>query len=50
MPTRTFSSEVISLNSRMFWNVRPMPRFVIACGGLPPTYSPSKITSPLVGL
>ena len=35
MPTSTFSSAVMFWNRRMFWNVRPMPRCVIACGGLP---------------
>ena len=35
MPTSTFSSAVICENSRMFWNVRPIPSFVIACGGWP---------------
>ena len=35
MPTSTFSSAVMFWNSRMFWNVRPMPRCVILCGGLP---------------
>ena len=33
MPTRTFSSADICWKRRMFWNVRPMPRSVIACGG-----------------
>ena len=37
MPTSTFSSAVICANSRMFWNVRPMPSSTIACGGLPTT-------------
>jgi hypothetical protein len=36
-------------NSRMFWNVRPTPRAVIACGGLPVTSSPSSRTDPAVG-
>src|SRR5215212_2749232 len=34
----------------MFWNVRPIPRSVIACGGLPVTSSPSKTMRPAVGL
>ncbi len=50
MPTRTFSSAVMSWNSRMFWNVRPMPRSVTACGGLPVMSVPSKTTVPCVGL
>ncbi len=29
VPTTTFSSAVMSLNSRMFWNVRAMPSRVI---------------------
>ncbi len=28
-------------NNRMFWNVRPMPSFVIVCGGRSPISSPS---------
>ena len=50
MPTSTFSSAVMFWNRRMFWNVRPTPRSVIACGGLPVTSSPSKTTRPAVGL
>ena len=50
IPTRTFSSIVMSAKSLMFWNVRPTPRAVIACGGLPVTSSPRKITFPEVGL
>ena len=50
MPTSTFSSAVICGKRRMFWNVRPMPAFVIACGGLPVTSSPSKRMRPAVGL
>ena len=50
MPTSTFSSAVICGNRRMFWNVRPMPSFVIACGGLPVTSAPSNKSWPDVGL
>ena len=32
--TMTFSSAVIRLNSRMFWNVRAMPTLAILCGGI----------------
>ena len=49
MPTITFSSAVIWAKRRMFWNVRPIPSAVIACGGLPTTSTPSKITEPDVG-
>ncbi len=35
---------------RMFWNVRPIPRAVTACGGLAVTSSPSKTICPAVGL
>ena len=41
MPTSTFSSAVISLKSRMFWKVRPIPSAVIAWGGLPVMSWPS---------
>ena len=34
MPTSTFSSAVMFWKRRMFWNVRPTPRSVTACGGL----------------
>ncbi len=34
-PTITFSSVVISLNSRMFWKVRAMPSFVTLEGSMP---------------
>ncbi len=34
----------------MFWNVRPMPRFVIVCGGGPTDLLPSKRIAPAVGL
>ena len=36
--------------SRMFWNVRPIPSSVIACGGLSLTSTPSKTICPPVGL
>ena len=50
LPTRTFSSAVMFWNRRMFWKVRPTPRWVIACGGFPVTSSPSKTMRPAVGL
>ena len=50
MPTRTFSSAVIWANRRMFWNVRPMPSSVIACGGRLLTSTPSNTIEPEVGL
>ena len=50
IPTSTFSSAVMFWNRRMFWNVRPMPRSVIACGGIPVTSSPSNTIRPDVGL
>ena len=50
MPTRTFSSAVMYSNSRMFWNVRPTPSFVIAWGGWPVTSCPSNSIRPAVGL
>ncbi len=50
MPTSTFSIALICENSRMFWNVRPMPRAVIACGGMLTTSVPSNTIEPEVGL
>ena len=50
IPTSTFSRAVMFWKSRMFWKVRPTPRSVIACGGLPVTSSPSKTIRPAVGL
>jgi len=50
MPTSTFSRAVMFWNRRMFWKVRPMPRSVIACGGMPVTSSPSNTIRPAVGL
>ena len=50
MPTSVFSSAVMFWKSRMFWNVRPMPRSVITCGGLAVTSWPSKTIRPAVGL
>ena len=40
MPTSTFSSAVICAKRRMFWNVRPIPSAVIACGGMPGDLGP----------
>ncbi len=50
IPTSTFSSAVMFWKRRMFWNVRPIPRFVNACGGFPVMSSPLKCTRPAVGL
>ncbi len=50
MPTSTFSTAVIWANSRMFWNVRPMPSAVIAWGGRSTTSTPSNRIDPDVGL
>ena len=49
MPTITFSSSVISLKMRMFWNVRAMPLRVIWCGLRPSSVAPSSVMSPVVG-
>ena len=49
VPTTTFSSAVISPQSRMFWNVLAMPRRVIWCRLILPSGAPSKITVPDVG-
>ena len=49
MPTSTFSTAVICANSRMFWNVRPIPSATIACGGFPTTSVPSNTIDPDVG-
>ena len=48
-PTRTFSSAVIEGNSRMFWNVRAMPIWVISNRFLRMIDSPWNRMSPLVG-
>ena len=48
-PTITFSSAVISGNSRMFWKVRAMPSSVIWCASARPASAPSKRTCPAVG-
>ena len=50
MPTWTFSSALICEKSLMFWNVRPMPSFVIVCGGRNEISVPSKTIEPEVGL
>ena len=47
-PTMTFSSAVIDLNSRMFWNVRAMPSLVIWWRLNLPRVVPSKRIAPLV--
>ena len=46
MPTITFSSELIVWNSRMFWNVRPIPSSVTLCGGSPAISVPSNVDLP----
>src|SRR5215468_1702608 len=48
-PTMTFSSAVISGNSRMFWKVRAMPMRVISCFLRPVTTCPRKRIWPAVG-
>ena len=45
----TFSAAVIVENSRMFWNVRAMPSFMIVSGRPPVTLRPSKTIWPSVG-
>src|SRR3569833_1316184 len=50
VPTMTFSSAVISGNSRMFWNVRAIPSRLIWCGLHPTIRCPSNVTLPDVGL
>ena len=51
IPTSTFSTALICENRRMFWNVRPMPSAVIACGGRSSTTSvPSNTIEPEVGV
>ena len=47
--TITFSLTVMFRKSRSVWNVRPTPRFAIACGGSPTSDSPSSRMSPVVG-
>src|SRR5437763_2004543 len=48
-PTMTFSSAVIALKSRMFWNVRAIPAFVTWWGLRPTIGLPSSRISPEVG-
>ncbi len=43
-PTSTLSSTDSSANGSTCWNVRPMPRRLIACAGAPDTRSPSSRT------
>ena len=50
MATITFSSAVIRLNSRMFWNVRARPMAARACGLTPVMSLPSRNTVPDVTL
>ena len=49
VPTMTFSSAVISPNSRMFWKVRAMPLRVIWWRLILPSGAPSKVTDPELG-
>ena len=49
VPTTTFSSAVISLKSRMFWNVRAMPSCVMACREALANGLPSSSTWPELG-
>ena len=46
----TFSSAVMFWKSRMFWNVRAIPRRVMRCGGRPEITVPSNTMRPDVGL
>ena len=48
--TLTFSSALMVLNRRMFWNVRATPSAVILSGRLPVMSRPSNDTRPAVGL
>ena len=50
IPTITFSIAVMFANSRMFWNVRPIPCSVATCGGLPVMSASAKTTRPALGL
>src|SRR6266487_1007450 len=45
-PTRTLSNTESSANGSTCWNVRPMPRRLIACAGSPDTDKPSNSTRP----
>src|SRR5829696_5316572 len=45
----TFSSTVISRNSRVIWKVRPSPRWARCQGGFPSIRRPSNQTSPACG-
>ncbi len=49
MATMTFSSAVMRLNSRMFWNVRASPAAARMCGLVSVMSTPSKYTAPSVG-
>ena len=49
-PTITFSTAVIELNRRMFWNVRATPSEVMMSGRVPVTSVPPKLMRPSVGL
>jgi hypothetical protein len=48
-PTMTLAITVMAPKSRMFWNVRLIPRSTISCGVRPTIESPSKTMSPDVG-
>ena len=45
----TFSFTVMFRNSRRFWNVRAMPRWLMRYGGSPTIDSPAKRMSPSSG-
>ena len=49
-PTITFSSAVIAPNSRMFWNVRATPSFVMTSGRSWVMSRPENTIRPLVDL
>ncbi len=49
-PTITFSIALMVPNSRMFWNVRAIPSFMITSGRLPVMLRCSSSIRPVVGL
>jgi hypothetical protein len=48
-PIITFSSADRFTNSRMFWNVRPMPAAATWCAFSPASAPPSKVNPPASG-
>jgi hypothetical protein len=49
MPTRTFSTAVMFLKRRMFWNVRQTPSAVIWSGRSPRSEAVRNVTEPSSG-